>query len=393
MRLRHGQLTIVDGRGTRVFGASEAPLRATLVVGNDRFYRQVVCGGGLGAAESLLEGDWKCDDLASLVRIFIRNLDLSDGLDGGFARLRRVAERWAHALRRNTRSGAQRNIRRHYDLGNELFQLFLDPTLSYSAGIFERPDATMHEASLAKLKRVADKLEVNSGDHLLEIGSGWGGLAIYMARERGCRVTTTTISREQYDLARERVREAGLADRVTVLLEDYRDLTGTYDKLVSIEMIEAVGHEYLRDYFATCARLLKPDGRLLLQAITIKEQRFEEHVRRVDFIRKHIFPGGCLPSIGAMLEAVRRSTDLRPIHLEDMTAHYELTMSRWRSAFTAKIENVAALGYDERFIRMWDYYLAYCQAGFAERQVGSVQLVFGKPAAGIDPIQWRLDRA
>lgn len=377
-QLRGGTLALCDSQGIETLGPADETLSARVEVSNPRLYRRLLLGGGLGAAESLIDGDWSCDDLTSLVRLFIRNLHLADGWDNGLAAIRALVARFSHALRRNTRRGSLRNIRAHYDLGNDFYRLMLDDTLSYSCAWFDRPDSTLHEAQLAKLDMICRKLDLQPGDHLLEIGGGWGGLAIYAAENFGCRVTTTTISQEQFLLASQRVRERELADRVTVLQADYRDLCGSYDKLVSVEMIEAVGHEYFATFFEKCTQLLRPGGQMLIQAITIKEQRYREHLRRVDFIRKYIFPGGCLPSVLALGEAAAKTSDLHLHHLEDMTAHYVRTLQHWRQRFHENLDAVRALGYSEAFIRMWNYYLCYCEAAFAERQIQTVQLMFGK---------------
>lgn len=383
-KLKCGQITIDDGHQRLSFGDSQAKLNATVSIRNSRFYRRFVIGGGLGVSQSLIDGDWTCDDLTSLIRIFIRNLQMADRFDRGLARVRRSTARLEHWLRRNTRRNAKRNISQHYDVGNELYQLFLDETMNYSCGIFEDDTTTMQEASLAKMERICRKLDLQPRDHLVEIGTGWGGLAIYAAQNFGCRVITTTISREQYNLALERVRIAGLADRITVLLRDYRDLTGQFDKLVSIEMIEAVGHEYFDTFFQKCSELLRPEGMMLLQSIVIKDQRYKEHLRSVDFIRKHIFPGGCLPSVTALQQSASDSTDMRLLQLEDIAPHYVRTLQCWRDEFTNQLAEVRKLGYSEAFIRMWTYYLCYCEAAFEERQCNTVQMLFAKPKCRFD---------
>jgi cyclopropane-fatty-acyl-phospholipid synthase len=280
---------------------------------------------------------------------------------------------------RNTLAGSQANIAAHYDLGNDFYALFLDETMTYSCGIFEQEDSTLEEASLAKYDRICRKLALKPEDEVLEIGTGWGGFAIYAAGRYGCRVTTTTISRAQFDLARPRIAEAGLEDRVTLLLKDYRHLTGSYDKLVSIEMIEAVGFEYFDTFFSVCSERLKDDGLMCLQAITIADQVFDRYRRSHDFIRSHVFPGSCLISLGALSASLARATDLRLIHLEDLTPHYARTLKLWRERFFANLDQVRALGYPETFIRLWEFYLCYCEGGFAERYIGDVQMVLAKP--------------
>jgi cyclopropane-fatty-acyl-phospholipid synthase len=288
-------------------------------------------------------------------------------------------QRWLRRPGRNTPPRARRRIEAHYDLGNELFALFLDRTMMYSCAVFERPEATLEEASLAKLERICEKLELGPEDHLLEIGTGWGGLAVHAAAEYGCRVTTTTISREQHAYACERVREQGLEDRVTVLLEDYRELTGSYDKLVSVEMIEAVGWQDFPTYFRRCSELLKDDGAMLLQAITIEDRAYEVEKAGRSFINTYIFPGGCLPSMEVISRSLARMTDLREVDLEDITAHYATTLEHWRERFTAAGSALSELGYDERFRRLWELYLSYCEGGFRERRIQDVQLLLAKP--------------
>jgi len=342
------------------------------------FFRAMALRGHIGAAESYVRGEWTSDDLPSLIGLFARNREALDGLETGLARLSRPLLAAIKLRNRNSRRGSRRNIRAHYDLGNDLFASFLDETMTYSCGYFEDATVSMREASIAKYDRLCGKLEIGPADHVIEIGSGWGGFAIHAAATYGCRVTTTTISREQHRLALSRVAEAGLADRVTVLLRDYRDLEGTYDKLVSIEMVEAVGHQYLGDYFAKCARLLAPHGRAAVQAITVRDDWYDPRQRQVDFIKRYIFPGSFVPSISTLASAAG-TTDLRLVHLEDITPHYVETLRRWRARFDESWEDIRALGFDERFRRLWDFYLAYCEGGFAEAILGTAQLVFSKP--------------
>ena len=375
--LRGGELRIIDSIGDTVLGriTSGDPLRATLHVLDGAFYRAAAANGSVGAGESYMDGDWTCDDLVSLVRILVRNRDLLDGMEGGLARLGGWAMRTVHSFRRNTRTGSRKNIAAHYDLGNPLFKLFLDETMMYSSAIFTDAGDDLETASRRKLDRICEKLQLSPTDHLVEIGTGWGGMALHAAKHYGCRVTTTTISKEQHALASERIAAAGLSDRVTLLLEDYRDLTGTYDKLVSIEMIEAIGHQYLDTYFDKCASLLKPDGLALIQAITIEDHRYEQALTSVDFIKRHIFPGSFIPSVTAMVEAAGRAGPLRLINLEDFGPSYALTLHHWRQRFFASIDQVRALGYDERFVRMWEFYLCYCEGGFIERAISDVHLL------------------
>ena len=380
--LRHGALVISDGLGDVRLGEAEpmpgAPIVRLQVLDADA-YARIAAGGSVGAAEAYMDGQWRCDDLVGLVRLLVRNRDLLDAMEGGAARLSGWLLKGVHALRRNTRSGSRRNIAAHYDLGNGLFGLFLSDDLMYSSAIFASPDETLEAASFRKLERIGHKLDLKPSDHLVEIGTGWGGMALHAAQRFGCRVTTTTISKEQHALATERVARAGLSDRVTVLLEDYRDLAGAYDKLVSIEMVEAIGHQYLDTYLAKCASLLKPDGLALLQAITIEDHRYERALGDVDFIKRHVFPGSFIPSISAITGAMARGTDLRLVSQEDFGPSYALTLHHWRERFMAKLSEVRALGYDERFVRMWEFYLAYCEGGFRERSIGVSQLLFARP--------------
>jgi cyclopropane-fatty-acyl-phospholipid synthase len=384
-QLNAGALTLVEGGERQRYGRSsaECPLEVEVQVLDPRFYSELAFGGSIGAGEAYMQGLWRTSDLTALVRLLLRNRDVLDGMEGGAARLTGPLQKALHWWNRNTRAGSRRNIAAHYDLGNEFFRLFLDPTMMYSSAVFERPDMTLSEAQHARLERICRKLALGPSDHLLEIGTGWGGMAIHAAGRYGCRVTTTTVSRQQFELARERVAEAGLEDRITVLLEDYRDLTGTYDKLVSIEMIEAVGHEYYDTYFGKCAALLASDGLMLLQAITIADQRYEQARRSVDFIQRHIFPGSCIPSVAAMTGSIARATDLRVIALDDIGPHYATTLKCWRENFLRELDAVRRLGYPEEFIRMWEFYLCYCEGGFEERAISDVHLLLAKPGARI----------
>jgi cyclopropane-fatty-acyl-phospholipid synthase len=376
--LAGGQLTVVDPWG--VWSAGEpGALDAALEVADPGLYRALVLGGTVAAERAYLEGRWRSPDLTRLLRLMIANGARTAALDRGPAGLVAALSGWRQRLRRHDRPGSRANVAAHYDLGNDLFALFLDPTLTYSAAIFDPPDSSLEQASVAKLDRVCRKLELQPGDHLLEIGTGWGSLALHAAGRYGCRVTTTTLSREQHELASRRVAEAGLADRVSVLLRDYRDLEGRFDKLASIEMIEAVGHAGLPTFFARCAERLAPDGRMVLQTITMPDRGYARYLAGTDFIRLHVFPGGTLPSLGAMLAAIARETRLRVVHVEDIGPHYATTLRLWRKAFLARADEVRRLGYPERFLRLWEYYLCYCEAGFEERYLGDLQLVLDGP--------------
>lgn len=357
------------------------------------FYLDVLLGGSIGAGRAYIDGTWSSNDLTALLRIFVRNAKLTEGLEGGLAWFAGALDWLAHRLRPNTHAGSRRNIAEHYDLGNELFELFLDSTMTYSAGIFETPSSTLEQASIAKLDRVCRKLGLKPADHVLEIGTGWGSFAIHAATHYGCRVTTTTISSEQHSLAQQRIHDAGLDDRVEVLRCDYRDMDGHFDKLVSIEMVEAVGDRFLATYFAKCASLLRDDGAMLIQGITMPDQRYAQYLRSSDFIRKHVFPGSCCPSISAMLNAVATASDLKLVHLEDIGPHYATTLQHWRDNLRNNRDAVLGLGYPPRFLRLWDFYLCYCEAGFEERYIGDVQMLLHKPGCRIAPLLPTLARA
>ncbi|MGD9689012.1 MAG: class I SAM-dependent methyltransferase [Phycisphaerales bacterium] len=369
---------VVRGRVEPLPGHAESRV-PEVRVHDPRFYSAAAFGGSVGLGEAYMDGHWTCDDLPALIETLTVNAEAMRGLEGPIARLLLPLARLRAGLRRNTRAGSRRNIRAHYDLSNEFFALFLDPTMSYSCAIFERGAHTLEAAQVEKIDRACRTLGLTKTDHLLEIGTGWGALAIHAATKYGCRVTTTTISDRQHEYAARRIALAGLSDRITLLKQDYRDLRGQFDKLVSIEMIEAVGREHLDTYFGTCARLLKPSGAALIQAIVIRDQFFEEAAARPDFLKTYIFPGSCLLGVEAMLGSVRRCTDLRPSHLEDIGPHYATTLACWRERFLARLDDVRGLGFDERFVRMWDYYLAYCQGVFAARRTGDVQLLLVKP--------------
>jgi len=380
-RLTEGRLTIAEGAGRVSFGPGNAGAPdAALTVRDPRFYWGVLLGGHLGAVETYLDGWWETSDLTAVVRLMVQNRAVLDSFEGGLARLAQPIRRAWHAMRHNTRAGSRRNIAAHYDLGNEFFAAFLDDTLTYSCGIFERPDMSLREASIAKYDRLCRKLSLAPEDHVMEIGTGWGGFALHAATTYGCHVTTTTISREQHRLASERVKSAGLENRITVLLRDYRDLEGRFDKLVSIEMIEAVGHRFYRGFFRKCTDLLKPGGQMALQAITIDPQHYHQARREVDFIKRYIFPGANIPSVPVLRHAAEQRAGLSLLHLEDITPHYAETLKRWRENFLARWDRLRALGFSEEFRRLWEFYFCYCEGGFRERFLGDVQMVFARSA-------------
>jgi cyclopropane-fatty-acyl-phospholipid synthase len=356
-----------------------------LVVHDASFYSEIMTGGTIGAAESFMTGDWSSPDLTKLVRVMVRNLDILDHIEGGLALISKPLLKGFHYFNQNSAKGSRRNIAAHYDLGNDLFEAFLDPTMMYSSGIFPSPEAGMEDASLNKLKVICDKLQLTSDDHVVEIGTGWGGFAIYAAKHYGCRVTTTTISQQQFNLAKQRVEEEGLQDKITLLLEDYRDLkkvyAGQFDKLVSIEMIEAVGWKFYNTFFAHCSALLKPEGLALIQAITIVDQRYDQARKDVDFIQRYIFPGSCIPSVTALVNASTNASDLNLVQAQDFGLHYARTLKIWQDTFNEKSNLISELGYSDDFKRMWQFYLSYCEGGFEERTIGVNHLVFAKPRA------------
>ena len=380
--IQRGRLVLTDALGKVELGTpvhEPTDIVVHLDVLDMGFYRAVAANGSVGAGEAYMDNLWRCDNLVGLIQLLVRNRNLLDGMETGMARVGGMAMRAWHALQRNTRGGSRRNIAAHYDLGNDFFELFLSPDLMYSSAIWGNADDTLEAASERKLERICQKLDLQPTDRVVEIGTGWGGFALYAAQHYGCHVTTTTISKEQHDLAAERIAAAGMSKHVTLLLEDYRDLTGTYDKLVSIEMVEAIGAQYIDTYFAKLGSLLKPDGLALLQAITIEDHRYAKAVKEVDFIKRHVFPGSFIPSISAMLDAKTRTTDLALVQMEDFGESYARTLEAWRGRFMARLSQVRVQGFDDRFIRMWEFYLAYCEGGFRERSIGVSHLLLAKP--------------
>lgn len=383
-RASAGHIAIQDHWGEwhigRKSGPGEPPGLAVRVrVHDPGFYSALCLHGGNGAAETYRRGLWSCSSLETLFRILIANREQMDGLEQGSARLAALKDRLGHLCRANTRRGSRRNIHDHYDLGNDLFRLFLDETMTYSAGVFRAGTDSLYQASVAKLDLICRKLALKPEHHVIETGCGWGSFAIHAAKHYGCRVTATTLSRQQYELAKARVEAAGLGERVDIVRSDYRDLRGQYDRCVSIEMIEAVGHGFLAGYFRQCAALLKPDGQMCLQAITMPDDRYAAYLRRPDFIQRFIFPGSCVPSLAALSGALA-GADLRLIHLEDYAPHYARTLRLWLGNFRAAADAVHGLGYSRDFYRLWEYYLEYCAAGFTERYLGLLQIVLNKPA-------------
>lgn len=378
--LSKGSLTLHFKEQSETFGNpdSSGP-HAEATVHDGRVFREMLTGGALAAAESYVEGDWDSPDLTKVVQVFAANVD--DEVNPIMQQIRASAQKVAHWLNRNTLNGSRRNIQAHYDLGNDLFRSFLDDSMMYSSAIYPNEEASLEEAQQYRLQRICKKLHLGPDNHLLEIGTGWGAMAIYAAKHFGCKVTTTTISDEQYALAKERIEQEGLTDRITLLKKDYRLLEGQYDRFVSIEMIEAVGHEFLPGYFKKINELLTDDGIALLQCITMPDQRYRSYRKSVDFIRKYIFPGGHLPSISMITRHIAEHTHMTVNHFEDITQHYARTLKDWHDRFVAGYPSLPHDTYDRQFFRLWRYYFAYCEGGFRERAIGTSQVVFSKAQA------------
>ena len=385
--IKEGQITVKENSDHMVFGevTPKFPVKATIEVQNSRMYMDIAAKGLNGSADAFIKGWWTCDNLTNLVRIFTRNRDTANKFESGIANLAIWALKLSHSCRRNNLKESLRNIHAHYDLGNEFFSTFLDDTRMYSCAIFTKPESSLHEASITKIDRICKKLNLSPTDHLLEIGTGWGGFALYAAKNYGCRITSTTISQEQFIFSENLIKKNGLQDQVTILKKDFRELEGQFDKLVSIEMIEAIGHRLYKTFFQKCGQLLKPEGLLAIQAITITDNLFHESKDFIDFIKQYIFPGSCIPSISALCSAAS-SSDIKLFHLEDITPHYARTLKEWRTNFLQNKSRVKNLGFTNPFIRLWLFYLCYCEGGFIERQIGNVQMVFTKPLCRRDPI-------
>jgi cyclopropane-fatty-acyl-phospholipid synthase len=375
--LQHGHLEIVCPQETYSFGDASSDLRATVAVHDERFFTRALLGGDVAMGEAFMDGDWSTPDLVSVVRIAVRNLVAVEN-QTLLTWFQRVADRLLHLRNDNSIAGSSRNISYHYDLSNQFYQLFLDRNLVYSCGYFKSPQDDLGTAQIQKFDRICQKLRLSKNDHLLEIGTGWGGFAIHAALNYGCRVTTTTISRQQHDYAQKRIQESGLEGQITLLFEDYRKLQGRFDKIVSIEMFEAVGLKHYDEYFGACDRLLKPQGTMLLQTININERSFATYRKRCDWIQRYIFPGAELASIVEIQRSLARCTSLQMHDAEDIGLHYGPTLKAWRERFLARKDEVRALGFDDSFLRMWEYYLAYCEGAFRERYIGDFQLLLAK---------------
>jgi len=379
--INSGELTIVEGGSKHVFGSPGSDFKAELEVFSQEFYVFLGSGGTNGAAEAFTAGYWGSSDLVKLIQLIIRNKNTLLDLESGFARLANPITKLIHKRRQNTLAGSKNNILAHYDLSNDFYRLWLDPTMTYSSGVFPKKNSSMQEASVEKLDRICRKLKLSNADHVLEIGAGWGSFAIHAAKNYGCKVTTTTISDKQFQYASELIIKEALEDKITLLNKDYRELGGSFDKVVSIEMIEAVGAEYVPGFFEKASSLLKKNGLMLLQGITYNDPDFDSYKNSVDFIRKYIFPGSCLVAMPQILQAIKEKTDMAMVDSEDITHHYARTLKIWRKDFLKVLPQVKDLGFSESFARIWNFYLVYCEAGFLENLIGDFQLVFAKPGA------------
>jgi len=376
-------LTLPDGRQL-MLGNGEGNISANVTINNNEFYRQVILYGDIGFGEAYMQGLWDTDNVTNVIKWFLLNIENNPAISGGKTQalalnLFKWFNKLSHFKRANSIDGSRKNIAEHYDLNNDFFASFLDPTMTYSGAYFYKDGLSLQEAQLAKYERLCRQLNLKSTDHVLEIGSGWGGNAIYMAQNYGCMVTSLTISAEQHKLAKERVEEAGLSDKVNILMQDYRLMEGQFDKIVSIEMLEAVGHKYLDIYFKKCHNLLNRNGILAIQVITSPDSRYDSLRKGVDWIQKHIFPGSLLPSVAAINKAINRTGDLTMVDLKDIGLHYATTLKLWFDQFNANLPNVKLLGFDDEFIRKWNYYLCYCEAAFAMRNINVMQLVYSRP--------------
>lgn len=377
--LNDSQITIVEGKHHRVFGDDSAPLKAQITVHDISFFKDMIFNGSIGAAEAYLEGKWSSPNLTALIQIMARNQPQLDKIESKTRWISSIKNWWLRRQNLNSETGSKRNILAHYDIGNELYQRFLDPSMLYSSAIYSQDATSLAAAQQNKMHLICQRLELQPSDRVIEIGTGWGGLAVYMAQHIGCHVTTTTISDAQFDYAQQQVKQLGLEDNITLLKNDYRLLEGKYDKLVSIEMIEAVGHEYLPTFFTQCSQLLKPNGKMLLQSITIADSRYDQYRQNIDFIQKYIFPGGCLPSIAEMSKHIANSTDMVVDEIQDIGLHYARTLNDWHQAFDKNWSELKSLGYKEDFKRLWQFYLCYCEGAFMERVISTHHIMARKP--------------
>lgn len=376
-------LTLPDG-GRIALGSGEGNVSANVTINDSEFFRQVILYGDIGFGEAYVDGMWDTENITNVIKWFLLNVDNNPVVSGSktqavMLNILKWFNKLSHFKRANSISGSQRNISEHYDLNNDFFASFLDPTMTYSSAYFYKDGMSLQDAQLAKYERLCRQLHLKPTDHVLEIGSGWGGNAIYMAKNYGCKVTSLTISSEQLKLAEERVEKAGLSDKISIQLRDYRLMEGQFDKIVSVEMLEAVGHKYLDVYFKKCHDLLKKNGILALQVITSPDSRYDSLRKGVDWIQKHIFPGSLLPSVAAINGAVNRTGDLTMVDLKDLGLHYAQTLKLWFDQFNTNLPAIKKLGFDDTFIRKWNYYFCYCEAAFATRNINVMQLVYSRP--------------
>ena len=379
--LQFGYIHLTDGAESYSYGDNSSEMKVEMEILSSEFYVFLGSGGLLGVTEAYTAGYWRADDIVTLIRLIIKNSKVMEKLDSGWAKLIRPLNTYIHRKRQNTLSGSKENILAHYDLSNDFYKLWLDETMTYSCGVFENDKSTLNEASIEKLDRICRKLDLKPNDNILEIGTGWGSFAIHAAKKYGCHITTTTISDAQYEYAKLRIIDEGLEGKIKLLNQDYRNLSGTFDKIISIEMIEAVGHEYVELFLEKVSKLLKKDGLFALQGITFNDHKFDEYKNSVDFIKKYIFPGSCLISISQITNAIKNRTDLEVVNLEDISKHYSKTLYEWRKNFMNVLPEVKSLGFSNAFINMWEFYLIYCEAGFIERNIGDYQVIFAKSGA------------
>jgi|TARA_B110000003_G_C16635590_1_gene528264 cyclopropane-fatty-acyl-phospholipid synthase len=377
-QIKDGHIIIKDGESISKYG-KQGNLSAKINVLDSVFYKNIILGGTIGASESFIRGEWSSSNLTNVIRVLARNTEAQDKLENFFTLLSQPFLKVMHKLNENSVRGSKKNISRHYDLSNDFFSLFLDKNMMYSSAIYKTRKTSLEDAAINKLDVICKKLKLKKTDHIIEIGTGWGGFAIYAVKNYGCKVTTTTISIEQYKFAKQKIKEAGLGRQINILLKDYRLLKGQYDKVVSIEMIEAVGYQFYDEYFKIISQLLKDDGDALIQAITIKDQRYSKAIHSVDFIQKYIFPGSCIPSITAIQNSLTNTTDLVINDVRDIGHHYARTLADWRKKFLKNKREIRKLGFDDKFLRMWLFYFAYCEGGFEEKVISDIHLHITKP--------------
>jgi len=379
--LQYGSIKIIEGDETLSFGDSESDDKVIVTIHSNEFYVFLGSGGINGVAEAYMAGYWTANNLVLLLQIVLKNKKILLSLDSGFAKLINPINKLIHWSKQNTLKGSKQNILAHYDLSNDFYKLWLDPTMTYSCGYFQDNSVSLEQASIEKIDRICRKLKLNKNDHILEIGTGWGSFSLHAAKQYGCTIDTVTISDAQYEYASKKIESSGLDSQISIFNKDYRKIEGKYDKIVSIEMIEAVGYQFIPQYFSKISSLLKKDGLVAIQGITYNDQNFEQYKNSVDFIKKYIFPGSCLISVAQISDVIKEYTDLAIVDMEDITMHYAETLNRWKANFIKVIPEVKKMGFSEAFIKMWEFYFVFCEAGFLERNIGDVQLVFSKSGA------------